>query len=270
MKAKSKQKLNGRNKAPAFQFYAMDWLTDPSLRLCSPETRGVWIDLLCWMFLSNEPGFLIINGQPLDANSLKQFVNCDQKSFEKIWSELTKFGIIKLDDRGVYYSKRMVEDERIRQIRRDCGSLGGNPKLQPKREPKVKNLDKQDLNQNSTPSSSSSNIINNDKSLLNNKKENDDWFHPIASFVEMNCPNVQKLKKQLTLEQCFELDEMFGFEKTTETLSAMENFKSLGAKYVSVHLTALNWLKRAKNDNTTNNKQPGNRKPDFTDAISKF
>lgn len=269
MKAKSNQKLNGRNKAPAFQFYAMDWLTDPSLRLCSPETRGVWIDLLCWMFLSNEPGFLIINGQPLDANSLKQFVNCDQKTFEKIWSELTKFGIIRTDERGVYYSKRMVEDERIRQIRRDCGSLGGNPKLQPKQQPKSKNLDNQKVNQKSTPSSSSSNnIINNNINNIN--KGTDDWFHPIASFVEMNCPNVQKLKKQLTLEQCFELDEKFGFDKTTETLSAMENFKSLGAKYVSVHLTALNWLKRAKNDNTTNNKQSGNGKRNFTDAIREF
>jgi len=44
----------------------------------------------------------------------------------------------------------------------------------------------------------------------------------------------------------------------------------LGAKYVSVHLTALNWLKRAKNDKSNNNNNKGNGKPDFTDAIRKF
>lgn len=267
MKKEDKQKRNSRNKAPAFQFYAMDWLADPSLRLCSPETRGVWIDLLCWMFLSNEPGYLIVNGQPLNANSVKQFTNCDPKTFEKIWSELTGFGIIRMDERGVFYSKRMVEDERIRQIRRECGTLGGNPKLQPK----VKNLVKQDLNQKSTPSSSSSNIINNTINNINKGNEvESDWFHPISEFVNFNCPSVKKLKKQLSLEQCVELDEMFGFDKTTEILSAMENFKSLGAKYVSVHLTALNWLKRAKNDKSNNNNNKGNGKPDFTDAIRKF
>ena len=55
-------KKNSRNKAPAFQFYAADWLTDTSLRLVSAETRGVWIDLLCHAFLSSDPGFLIVGG----------------------------------------------------------------------------------------------------------------------------------------------------------------------------------------------------------------
>lgn len=36
-------------KAPAFQFYTGDWLKDPQLSMCSPSTRGVWMDLLCAM-----------------------------------------------------------------------------------------------------------------------------------------------------------------------------------------------------------------------------
>lgn len=265
MKQNAKTKRNSRNKAPSFQFYAMDWLTDPSLRICSPETRGIWIDLLCYMHLSNEPGFLIINGTPLNEKSIAQFTNLDQKTFKKVWSELIGFGVIRIDDRGVFYSKRMVEDERLKQLRRECGSLGGNPKLQPK----AKNLDKQKVNQKQTPSSSSSNNINNNNIINNNKEA--DWFHPIAEFVTFNCPAVAKLKKQLTLEQCQELEENFGFDKTTEILSAMENFKSLGAKYVSVHLTALNWLKRAKNDTTNNNnKQQRTSKPDFEASLRKF
>ena len=35
------------SKRPSFQFYPGDWLKDPSLRSCSPATRGIWIDLLC-------------------------------------------------------------------------------------------------------------------------------------------------------------------------------------------------------------------------------
>ena len=62
-------KKNSRKKAPAFMFYAADWLTDTSLRLISPEARGVWIDLLCHAFLSPEPGFLIVAGQILDEKA---------------------------------------------------------------------------------------------------------------------------------------------------------------------------------------------------------
>jgi hypothetical protein len=37
------------SKLPAFQFYPGDWLKDPQLSICSPATRGIWIDLLCAM-----------------------------------------------------------------------------------------------------------------------------------------------------------------------------------------------------------------------------
>jgi hypothetical protein len=37
------------SKLPSFQFYPGDWLKDPSLTLCTPETRGIWIDFICAM-----------------------------------------------------------------------------------------------------------------------------------------------------------------------------------------------------------------------------
>ncbi len=36
-------------KSPAFQMYSGDWLKDPQLSMCSPATRGIWIDLICAM-----------------------------------------------------------------------------------------------------------------------------------------------------------------------------------------------------------------------------
>lgn len=39
---------------PYMQFFVGDWLNDPCLRLCSPATRGIWIDLLCMMHLRME------------------------------------------------------------------------------------------------------------------------------------------------------------------------------------------------------------------------
>jgi len=37
-------------KRPAEQFYPGDWLKDPAVRLCCPATRGIWIDLLAYMW----------------------------------------------------------------------------------------------------------------------------------------------------------------------------------------------------------------------------
>jgi len=43
-------------KAPAIQFYVKDWLSDPELRMASHSTKGIWIDMLCYMWESSERG----------------------------------------------------------------------------------------------------------------------------------------------------------------------------------------------------------------------
>lgn len=255
-------------KRPSFQFYPSDWLRDTALRSCSTGARGLWIDMICYMHEGNPYGHLKVGDKVILPINLARMVGETLEVVESWLQELKHAGVYDLTSDGVIISRRMIRDENLRKIRAAGGKLGGNPNLmQPKEDnPKVNHEDKQ----KPTPSSSSSSSIINDKSFINKKENEIDWFHPIAEFVNFNCPSVKKLKKQLTLEQCVELDEMFGFDKTTEILSAMENFKSLGAKYVSVHLTALNWLKRAKNDKSNNNNNKGNGKPDFTDALREF
>jgi hypothetical protein len=43
-------------KAPAFQFYVKDWLSDPQLKMASFSTKGIWIDMICYMWSAPEPG----------------------------------------------------------------------------------------------------------------------------------------------------------------------------------------------------------------------
>lgn len=45
-------------KQPAFQFYPGDWLKDPCVSMCSPATRGIWIDLLSAMHENGREGLL--------------------------------------------------------------------------------------------------------------------------------------------------------------------------------------------------------------------
>jgi len=265
-------KKNSRERSPAFQFYAADWLTDPSLRMCSHETRGVWIDLLCLMFLSDEIGVLMINDHVLDSNGIRKLSGLSPKKFKKTFDELTKFGILKLDDQNRYFSKRMVNDERIRQIRRDVGQLGGNPKLIEKKSKGSKlvhDLVNQTDNQNPTPSFSSSfsSSLNNKNNVFIDERKND-----LMIYIDENCPNIKKMKTQMNFEQSEKIMTLESFQNICDVLDQMENFKPLVSKYTSVNLTIKNWLKIKSNGKSNHQTTNGNRnsKPNFDDAIREF
>lgn len=101
-------------------------------------------------------------------------------------------------------------------------------------------------------------------------------INPFSDILK-DCPNVRKLKNQLTPEQAEKLITDFGFDQTREILLQMENYKGLDRKYQSVHLTALNWLKRANEGKTTTNnnhvKHPNSNQPgkiSVADALRRF
>lgn len=43
---------------PYIQFFPADWLSDPRLSMCSPSTRGIWMDAVCAMHASGRAGEL--------------------------------------------------------------------------------------------------------------------------------------------------------------------------------------------------------------------
>lgn len=127
-------------KRPSFQFYPSDWMNDPALKACSDLARLLWIEVMCMMHNGSPYGYLTLpNGSEIDQKMIKKLSNFEQKNAKKIpklVSELIENGVLKKDEKtGFYFSKRMVEDERIRTVRGSSGRLGGNPNL---------------LNQNST------------------------------------------------------------------------------------------------------------------------
>lgn len=136
-------------KRPAFQFYPADWRKDPALSSCSLAARGLWIELLCIAHESEDYGHLSINGRPMTNAQLARMVGESPKAFDKLLQELEDAAVFSRKDDGVIYSRRMVKDEHIRNVRASAGKQGGNPNL-------LKQKVKQTGEQNPTPSSSSS------------------------------------------------------------------------------------------------------------------
>lgn len=110
------------NKLPAFQFYTGDWLKDPALSMCSPATRGIWMDILCAAHELARSGQ--ITGTP---DQLARICRCTAADLIAAVNELQATGTADVRERrGVYTitNRRMrrawleKEDARARQQKR--------------------------------------------------------------------------------------------------------------------------------------------------------
>ena len=47
-----------KDKTPQMPFNSVEWLTLPAVRNLPPDVRGLWIDMLCYMWESIERGVM--------------------------------------------------------------------------------------------------------------------------------------------------------------------------------------------------------------------
>jgi hypothetical protein len=144
-------------KLPAFQFYPADWRKDTAVQACSLAARGLWVELLCVAHECVPYGVLAINGTPMTVAQIARIVGESPSIVKRLLAELEHAGVFGRRDDGAIYSRRMLRDQRIREVRAQAGRLGGNPNLlKQNSKQKVKQVDKQTREQNLTPSSSAS------------------------------------------------------------------------------------------------------------------
>lgn len=148
------------NKLPAFQFYPSDWRSDNGVQALDFFERGVWFEILCLMHESEQRGKLLLNGKPMPNEALARLLGLDNQILTNVLTKLLEFGVMSVEDNtGIFFNRRMVKDENLRQIRQNSGKLGGNPNLVKQNSTKTKKQVKQSSNQNPTPSSSFSSSL---------------------------------------------------------------------------------------------------------------
>lgn len=117
--------------------------------------------MMCVMHECVPYGYLCVNGKPMTNEQLSRLVGETTKSVVKSMAELENAAVFSRDDQGRIYSRRMVKDEHLRNVRAEAGAKGGNPallgdKVKQKVNQKDNHEPNQDDNQSPTPSSSSS------------------------------------------------------------------------------------------------------------------
>ena len=188
-------------KLPAFQFYPADWRKDPGVQSLDFETRGVWFEMLCLMHESEQRGVLLLNGRPMPAEALARLLGLDNQKTTTALTTLTTYGVARVrPEDGAIYSKRMVNDEKLRQIRKEAGSMGGNPLL-------VKQNRTTGVKQKSTPSSSSSTASSEDINPLPLRAPLDEQKLEVGSWFGRR-PSTQWSAKELTAWKAIHPDDL--------------------------------------------------------------
>lgn len=109
-------------KAPAFQFYIKDWLSDTQLKMAEHSTKGIWIDMLCYMWEAPERGELQGTKKQLmqlvsaTESDFDQFVN-DAQQLCFCYVSVTDHGIITVRNRRMYREEKDKKNNRERQQR---------------------------------------------------------------------------------------------------------------------------------------------------------
>ena len=148
-------------KRPSFQFYPSDWLRDTALRSCSTGARGLWMDMICFMHEGKPYGHLKVGDKVILPSNLARMVGDNSDVVSDWLLELSQAGVYDTTEDGVIFSKRMVRDENLRQIRAAGGSKGGNPALMDKGKVNLEVIS--EVKQKPTPSSSSTSSSSKDK-----------------------------------------------------------------------------------------------------------
>lgn len=111
-------------KRPAFQFYPGDWRTDPGLRLCSLMARGLWIEMMAIMHEGEPYGHLTAQGRPISDDMLARLVGESPTAVRRAVKDLDANGVFSRTNDGIIFSRRMVRDEEIRNVRAVGGQEG--------------------------------------------------------------------------------------------------------------------------------------------------
>lgn len=113
--------MKKKDDLPSMPFYVGDWLKAPDIQCLDYELKGIWFEMLCFMWESDERGVL-----KYTMPELSRLLRLPEVLLEQKLKQLSSKGIFSVrESDGAIYSRRMVRDQSIRIIRTIAGSKGG-------------------------------------------------------------------------------------------------------------------------------------------------
>jgi uncharacterized phage protein (TIGR02220 family) len=132
-----------RRNQPYIPLYADDFQTDEKLIMCSAESTGVFIRIMCLMHKSEPYGKILLKQKfkqtPKQvsnfASQLAIYFPYDRSLIERSLDELVDEDVLQIDG-DFLVQKRMVRDAEISEIRKGVGEIGGKKSAEKRTETK--------------------------------------------------------------------------------------------------------------------------------------
>jgi hypothetical protein len=94
---------------PWMKFYPRDWRGEQALRAVSLAARGLWIECLCVMHEAKPYGHLVLNGKPVDDDTLARMTGVPVDEVSALMAELREAGVLSVTGKGVVFSPPHVQ-----------------------------------------------------------------------------------------------------------------------------------------------------------------
>lgn len=127
--------MSKKDDLPAMPFYVGDWLKAPEIRALSYSAKGLWLEMLCYMWESKERGYLLIGDRPVSKETLSKMTGLAKDLLEDLLSELEQFAVYSIREDGAIYSRKMIKMQHIREVRAAAGKEGGFAKAKSQQTP---------------------------------------------------------------------------------------------------------------------------------------
>lgn len=236
-----------------------EWLS-PRVNKLSYVVRGAWITMLCYMWESPTKGVMAhADGTSYTRKEILTFLGINAGVLDK----LVECGLLAVNDDGAYFSRDMMRKERLSEIRRNAGRIGGAAAKQ-----KADNA----ISENTTATAPVIIEPPPEKQALTQSNSlfgDEDLKQPAPpELTPAQKAKANKKKKiryaeyvEMTAEEYAKLCERFGEDATKGMIDILDNYigsKGCFTKYKNHYRAILSWVVDAYNEKKLRN---GNRPP---------
>ena len=221
-----------KKKIQMMPFDTSDWLRCPELKVLSPDVRGLWMDMLCYMWESVERGVMVKpTGDIYTQDEIVRMLGKDASGSDTWLDQLIIGGVCGVRADGAIYSRRMVRSAEISQKRREAGLKGGSTTKSKVFDQKPPEPKKTAPVQTELPLDSSA----------------DETPPPLTQEQREKAARAKKYKYAefvtLTSDEYAKLCEQFGEDPAKRMIEILDNYKGAkGKRYKSDYRAILAWV----------------------------
>ncbi len=220
-----------KSKIQMMPFDTSDWLRCPELKVLPPDIRGLWMDMLCYMWESVERGVMVKpTGDIYTQDEIVRMLGKDASGSDTWLDRLIIGGVCGVRADGAIYSRRMVRSAEISQKRREAGIKGGSTtksKVFTQKPPEPKQT---------APVQAELPL---DVEVVTPPPLTQEQREKAAKAKKYNYADCVTL----TRDEYAKLCESFGEDAAKRMIEILDNYKgSKGKKYKSDYKAILNWV----------------------------